>query len=376
MTRRCTRPTPARTRVAAISLSKRPAAKMLRKHRIYLPPSSRRSRRTTSAPALVEAPHDHVSPAARRAPASLSAARTPKSCTGPTLTQEQAYVSAVLKALNGPRPRRAEALRSAAARAARRPAAARSAPFRISRRTGSSAGCRPLPIRTTSRRHRRASSLWISGKGFGSGPNPTYYFGGAKTPFQTPQNTYGTYVLDLLIGRVGSLADPDRPSSRRRHRRRERAAAPDQPGAATRRQPDSQRARAPEPADQARLLHRAREPHLRPDLRQRSARRRQRASSSCSPTTASPARPAASRRMLTRSSRQFPLLDHFYADSEVSVDGHIITSSAYAIDYAQKATAANYSNRRGYLRLRDLPRVVPAEVLHLRSGRQAEPVVP
>jgi YVTN family beta-propeller protein len=43
----------------------------------------------------------------------------------------------------------------------------------------------------------------------------------------------------------------------------------------------------------------------------------------------------------------FPLLDHYYMDSEVSVDGHLITTSGYATDYAQKATAANYSNRRG-----------------------------
>ena len=48
----------------------------------------------------------------------------------------------------------------------------------------------------------------------------------------------------------------------------------------------------------------------------------------------------------TRWRRRFPLLDHFYEDSEVSVDGHLITAGAYATDYVQKATAANYSNRR------------------------------
>jgi YVTN family beta-propeller protein len=45
--------------------------------------------------------------------------------------------------------------------------------------------------------------------------------------------------------------------------------------------------------------------------------------------------------------RVFPLIDHFYMDSEVSIDGHLITTGGYATDYAQKATAANYSNRRG-----------------------------
>jgi YVTN family beta-propeller protein len=45
--------------------------------------------------------------------------------------------------------------------------------------------------------------------------------------------------------------------------------------------------------------------------------------------------------------RRFPLLDHFYMDSEVSVDGHLITTGGWATDYAQKATASNYSGRRG-----------------------------
>jgi hypothetical protein len=43
---------------------------------------------------------------------------------------------------------------------------------------------------------------------------------------------------------------------------------------------------------------------------------------------------------------RFPLLDHFYEDSEVSVDGHLITAGADATDYVQKSTAANYSGRR------------------------------
>ena len=44
-------------------------------------------------------------------------------------------------------------------------------------------------------------------------------------------------------------------------------------------------------------------------------------------------------------SRDFPLLDHLYANSEVSVDGHLITAGSIATDYVQKATQANYSNR-------------------------------
>jgi Phosphoesterase family len=43
--------------------------------------------------------------------------------------------------------------------------------------------------------------------------------------------------------------------------------------------------------------------------------------------------------------RTSPLLDNFYADSEVSVDGHIITSGAYAIDRVQRSLHANYGAR-------------------------------
>ena len=44
--------------------------------------------------------------------------------------------------------------------------------------------------------------------------------------------------------------------------------------------------------------------------------------------------------------KRFPLLDHFYSNSEVSVDGHIITSMGMSIDYSQRALHANYSARQ------------------------------
>jgi len=45
-------------------------------------------------------------------------------------------------------------------------------------------------------------------------------------------------------------------------------------------------------------------------------------------------------------SRQFSLLDNFFEDSEVSVDGHVITSSAYATNYTLKSSHADYSGRQ------------------------------
>lgn len=44
-------------------------------------------------------------------------------------------------------------------------------------------------------------------------------------------------------------------------------------------------------------------------------------------------------------SRQFVLLDHFFENSEVSVDGHIITTGAYATNYSLKSMHTDYSGR-------------------------------
>ena len=43
--------------------------------------------------------------------------------------------------------------------------------------------------------------------------------------------------------------------------------------------------------------------------------------------------------------RQFSLMDNFYENSEVSVDGHIITSAAYATNYTLRSSHADYSGR-------------------------------
>ncbi len=44
-------------------------------------------------------------------------------------------------------------------------------------------------------------------------------------------------------------------------------------------------------------------------------------------------------------SRMFVLLDNFYEDSEVSVDGHAITTGAYATNYSTKTLHGDYSGR-------------------------------
>jgi hypothetical protein len=44
---------------------------------------------------------------------------------------------------------------------------------------------------------------------------------------------------------------------------------------------------------------------------------------------------------------KFPLIDHFYADSEVSVDGHLITSGA-ALTVQQARVLRGPTARRGW----------------------------
>ncbi len=190
--------------------------------------------------------------------------------------------------------------------------------------------------------------IWIAGKGFGSGPNPTYYFGGARTPYQTPPNAYGTYVLDLLIGRVGTLTVPtDRqvrdkwtPIANTQYRPYNGEARPvGSPIPATTGHPSTKIkhvfyiVRENRTYDQIFGSEGARADG-KPQLELFDD------NGVAGPTGGvTPNAHALGRR--------FPLLDNFYEDSEVSVDGHLITAGAYATDYAQKATAANYSNRRG-----------------------------
>jgi hypothetical protein len=60
--------------------------------------------------------------------------------------------------------------------------------------------------------------------------------------------------------------------------------------------------------------------------------------------------------------RQFVLLDNFYADAEVSADGHNWSTAAYATDYIEKTWPANYSHRgRGFEYQGGVPIASPTE---------------
>ena len=312
--------------VAAISLTKRPSGQ--RANTVYSPPSLK------AISAYLKTKH-----------ARLLRPRASKACAGPSLRQERVYVRRALVALAGPKRRRVTRLMAADA-ALPRVIACQSGyvpnfpAYKLIGRIPTAAY--PDSVQTTP----QGQLIWVAGKGFGSGPNPTYYFGGAKTPYQTPPNTYGTYVLDMLLGRVGTLAVP---SDRQVLRYTPIADAQSRPY-----NTESQPAGSPIPAvtgqPSAQIKHvfyivrenRTYDQVFGSDPRGDGSPGLELFDDNGVSGPTGGITPNAH-----ALARQFPLLDHFYEDSEVSVDGHLITASAYATDYVQKATAANYSNRRG-----------------------------
>jgi YVTN family beta-propeller protein len=187
--------------------------------------------------------------------------------------------------------------------------------------------------------------IWIAGKGFGAGPNPTYFFPGQPTP-PPPPSSNPTYVLDMLFGRVGVLPIP---SDRQIQAESRAATAQLLPSNYSTRPPGSP---IPGPGDgPSRQIK-----HVFYIVREN--RTYDQIFGSAKRGDGSPglelfddngvAGPTGGITPNAHAlARTFPLLDHFYMDSEVSVDGHLITAGAYATDYVQKATAANYSDRRG-----------------------------
>ena len=141
--------------------------------------------------------------------------------------------------------------------------------------------------------------VWIAGKGFGSGPNPSYYFGGAKTPFQTPaQRVRHLRARHADRPRRHARSPPTSRSSPTRARPMPRPSRPtrrpSRPAARSRRSPVSPAARSSTSSTSC--------GRTAPTTRSSAPIRAATGSpaSSCSTTTASAARPAASRPTRTR----------------------------------------------------------------------------
>jgi YVTN family beta-propeller protein len=178
--------------------------------------------------------------------------------------------------------------------------------------------------------------IWTAAKGLGAGPNPAY-----GTNFAASESApYGTYVPDMLLGRVGVL---DVPTTNALTNYTTQAAAqvvPQNMKAA----PTNTALKSGGPIKYVFYIVRenrtydqifGKEPRGDGDPKLEvfgDNATKKVATSGVTPNAHALA-------------RRFPLIDHFYANSEVSVDGHIITSMGTAIDYSQRALHANYSNR-------------------------------
>jgi hypothetical protein len=211
-----------------------------------------------------------------------------------------------------------------------------------------------------------AQLIWLAGKGLGSGPNPLYQFGtfGATKP-------YGQYVIDALVGRAGVLPVPSDARARAMAAVTDRAVRP----AGSTQAPPGSPVVAPDGGPSREIKHVfyiVRENRTYDQIFGSDAR------GDGDPTLelfddngAANHKAAGVTPNAHALASRFGLLDHVFADSEVSVDGHIITSGAYATDYVQKGTAANYAGRGRVLDFGILPvSLPPKDFIFDQASRQ------
>ena len=268
-------------------------------------------------------------------------------CGGPSTRAERRYARAVLHALRGPRSRR----RRAAARARRHLVRLRSCRGSAGSSSGAPGSPGPpgaeraptLVGRIPTAAYPTAAAVtpdgrtlvWLAGKGLGAGPNPEYgqhFAASEKAP-------YGSYVVDKLLGRVGVLAVPTAAMLPALSATADREVTP----ADAQAPPHATPLRVGGPIKHVFIVVRENRTYdqvFGSNPRGNGDPALELFDDNGAPGPAGGVTPNAH-----ALSAMFPLLDHFYANSEVSVDGHLITSGAYAIDYVQKALHANYGGR-------------------------------
>ena len=186
--------------------------------------------------------------------------------------------------------------------------------------------------------------IWIAGKGMGSGPNPTYHFDGDKRPNVTPTNQYGTYVLDQFIGIAGALPRPSDTTVRSISPAADTQVRPTNAQSA----PAGTPVVGPDGGPSRQIKHvfyivrenRTYDQIFGSDSRGDGDPSLELFDDNGVAGPAGGVTPNAH-----KLARMFPLLDHLYEDSEVSSDGHTITTGGYATDYDQKSVINNYSGR-------------------------------
>ena len=292
-----------------------------------------------------------------------------RGCAGPSRAQDRAWAAVVLRAATGRRrglakARRTHSKRRRRALAGQAQRAYATALVRARRRLTPIATCAgdvpgvpaftligriptaayPTDVKVTPD---GSKLIWVAGKGLGAGPNPRFHFEGAPSAGAPVPTTFGTYVLDLLTGRAGTIDQPTDALARSLTATADAQVRPaDLIGA-----PAGTPVVGPDGGASDKIkyvFYVVRENRTYdqifgsdpegdgdPSLELFDGNASQGAKAPVAGVT-----PNAHALV-----KQFPLLDQFYADSEVSVDGHVITASAYANDYDQKSLAANYSGR-------------------------------
>ncbi|UTI66291.1 bifunctional YncE family protein/alkaline phosphatase family protein [Paraconexibacter antarcticus] len=278
-----------------------------------------------------------ASAAARRRAARANRGRTLRACQGPTRAQVVRYRRQALAAL---RHRRADVARHLLG-ALRRVRACPAAPGYVPNlKALTLVGRLPTAAYPTAAAVTPdgARLLWLAGKGFGAGPNPQYAYAGDKRAFgKVTTDVYGQYVLDALSGRLGRLALPTDRQVVAMTKAAEAQAVP----ADSRPAPAGTPVRSGGPIKHVFLIVRENRTYdqiFGSDPRGNGDPNLEVFDDNGVAGPTGGMTPNAHK--LTRT---FPLLDNFYEDSEVSVDGHLITAGTIANDYVQKGTAQNYS---------------------------------
>ena len=182
--------------------------------------------------------------------------------------------------------------------------------------------------------------VWLSGEGLGAGPNP-YYGANFAASEKAP---YGQYDMEMLLGQVGVLPAPSDALVARLGRVVDKEVRPDDYTPA----PLDTPVESPGGGPSAQIKHvfyvvkenRTYDQIFGTDRRGNGDPALELFDGNGAKGPAGGVTPNAH-----ALATMFPLLDNFYADSQVSVDGHLITTGGYATDFVERALEANYSNR-------------------------------
>ncbi len=197
--------------------------------------------------------------------------------------------------------------------------------------------------------------IWAAARGVGAGPNPQY--GGAPPPRvnnDANAGPYPSYVPDMLIGRVGVLPTPSDAAFDSMTTLVDNAQYPENQEAA----PAGTPVIGPDGGASQQIKHvffvvkenRTYDQVFGSDPRgdgdpalEVLGDNGETVGPKGSAGTAGPGSGVTPNQHAL--SRMFVLLDRFFEDSEVSVDGHAITTGAYASNYTLKTMPADYSGR-------------------------------